>query len=84
MRFGPCCDGVPTVGGGVRKAGFKGGGGVRLSFPGFLGIDACVNSGVTLRGLRGVDRRCWTRSTWPILSNQIIADGGLILSPLCG
>ena len=27
-------------------------------------------------------RRCWTRSTWPILSNHIIADGGLILSPL--
>ena len=29
-------------------------------------------------------RRCWTRSTWPILSNHITADGGLILSPLCG
>ena len=55
MRFGPYCDGVSTVGGGVRKAGFNGGGGVRLSFPGFLGIAACVNSGVTLRGLRGVD-----------------------------
>ena len=31
----PCCDGVSTVGGGVRKAGFKGGGGVRLSLSGF-------------------------------------------------
>ena len=30
-----CCDGVSTVGGGVRKAGFKGGGGVRLSLSGF-------------------------------------------------
>ena len=29
-------------------------------------------------------RRCWTRSTWPILSNHVIADGGLILAPLCG
>ena len=29
------CDGVSTVGGGVRKAGFKGGGGVRLSLLGF-------------------------------------------------
>ena len=27
-------------------------------------------------------RRCWTRSTWLILSNHITADGGLILSPL--
>ena len=47
MRFGPCCDGVSAVGGGVRRAGFKGGGGVRLSLPGF-------NSGVSLKGLRGV------------------------------
>ena len=31
LRFGPFCDGVSTVGGGVRKTGFKGGGGVRLS-----------------------------------------------------
>ena len=29
-------------------------------------------------------RRCWTRSTWPILSNHVIADDGLILAPLCG
>ena len=37
------------MGGGVRKAGFKGGGGgVRLSFLG-------VNSGVTLTSLRRVD-----------------------------
>ena len=35
MIFGPCCDGVSTVGGGVWKAGFKGGGGVRISFSGF-------------------------------------------------
>ena len=53
--FGPCCDGVSTVGGGVRKAGFKGGGGVRLSLSGFWEIAACVNSGVTLKGLRGVE-----------------------------
>ena len=37
------------MGGGVRKAGFKGGGGVRLC------LSACVNSGVTLKGLRGVE-----------------------------
>ena len=53
-RFGPC-DGVSTVGGGVRKAGFKGGEGVRLSLSGFWEIAACVNSGVTLKGLRGVE-----------------------------
>ena len=35
LRFGPCCDGAPTVGGGVRKTGFKDGGEVRLSFSGF-------------------------------------------------
>ena len=49
MRFGPC-DGVPTVGGGVRKAG-----GVELSFSGFCKIAACVNLGVTLKGLMGVE-----------------------------
>ena len=38
------------MGGGVRKAGFKGCGGVRLSLSGF-----CVNSGVALKGLRGVE-----------------------------
>ena len=57
MRFGPCCYGVSTVGGGIRKAGFKGGGGVRLFFSGFCEIAACVNSGVTLKGLReGADK----------------------------
>ena len=55
MRFGPCGDGVSTVGGGVRKAGSKGGAGVRFSLSGFLEIAACVNSGVTLKGLRGVE-----------------------------
>ena len=53
MRFGDC-DGVSTVGGGVRKAGFKAGGGVELSFSGFCKIAACVNLGVRLKGLRGV------------------------------
>ena len=53
LRFGPCCDGVSTVGGRVRKAGFKGGGEVRLSLPGFW--ETCVNSGVTLKGLRVVE-----------------------------
>ena len=54
MRFGPC-DGVSTVGGGVRKAGFKVSGGVELSFSGFCKIAACVNLGVTLKGLMGVE-----------------------------
>ena len=49
MRFGPC-DGVSTVGEGVRKAG-----GVELSFSGFCKIAACVNLGVTLKGLMGVE-----------------------------
>ena len=48
-------DGVSTVGGGVRKAGFKGGGLVELSFSWFCKIAACVNLGVTLNGLGGVD-----------------------------
>ena len=43
------------MGGGVRKARFKGGGGVRLSLSGFGEIAACVNSGVSLKGLRGVE-----------------------------
>ena len=55
LRFGPCCDGVSTVGGGVRKAGFKGGGGVRLSLSGFWEIAAWYNSGVTLKRLRRVE-----------------------------
>ena len=55
MRFGPCCDGVSTVGEGVGIAGFKGGGGVELSFSGFCEIAVCVNLGVTLKRLRGVD-----------------------------
>ena len=45
MRFGPC-DGVSTVGGGVRKPGFKVSGGLELSFSGFCKIAACVNLGV--------------------------------------
>ena len=44
----------PTVGGGVRKARFKGGSGVELSFSGFCEIAAYVNLGVTLKRLRGV------------------------------
>ena len=40
--------------GGVRKARFKGGSGVELSFSGFCEIAACVNLGVTLKTLRGV------------------------------
>ena len=54
MRFGPC-DGVSTVRGGVRKAGFKGGGGVELSFSGFCRIAACINFSVMLKGLREVE-----------------------------
>ena len=40
--------GFLLLGGGVRKAGFKGSGGVELSFSGFCKIAACVNLGVTL------------------------------------
>ena len=54
MRLGPC-GGVSTLGEGVRKAGFKGFGGVELSFSGFCEIAACVNLGVTLKGFRGVE-----------------------------
>ena len=54
MRFGPC-DGVSTLGGGVRKAGFKVSGAVELWFSGFCKIAACVNLGVTLKGLMGVE-----------------------------
>ena len=54
MRFGHC-DGVCTVGGGVRKARFKVSGGVELSFSGFCKIAACVSLGVTLKGLMGVE-----------------------------
>ena len=43
------------MGGAVRKAGFKGSGGVKLSFSGFCKIAACVNIGVTLKGLRRVE-----------------------------
>ena len=43
------------MGGGVRKAGFKVSGGVELSFSGFCKIAACVNLGVTLKGLREVE-----------------------------
>ena len=43
------------MGGGVRKAGFTAGGGVELSFSGFCKIASCVNSGVTLKRLRGVE-----------------------------
>ena len=43
------------MGGGVRKAVSKGSGGVELSFSGFCKIAACVNLGVTLKGLRGVE-----------------------------
>ena len=43
------------MGGGVRKAGFKGGGGMELSFSFFCKIAACFKSGVTLNGLRAVE-----------------------------
>ena len=49
------CDGVSIVGGGVRKAGFKAGDRLELSFSGLYEIAACVKSGVTLKGLRGVE-----------------------------
>ena len=44
-----------TVERGVRKAGFKGGGGVKLPFSGFCKIAACAKLGVTLKRLRGLD-----------------------------
>ena len=40
---------------GVRKEGFKGGGGVELTFSGFCKIAACFKSGVTYKGLRRVE-----------------------------
>ena len=43
------------MGGGVRKPGFRGGGGVKLSFSDFCEIVAWVNSCVTLKRLRGVE-----------------------------
>ena len=43
------------MGGRVRRAGFKGGGGVRLSLSGLCKIATCVNLGVTLKGLMGVE-----------------------------
>ena len=43
------------MGGGLRKAGFTGFGGVELSFSGFCEIAGCVNLGVTLKGFRGVE-----------------------------
>ena len=42
------------MGGGLRKAGFTGFGGVELSFSGFCEIAGCVNLDVTLKGFRGV------------------------------
>ena len=45
------------MGGGIRKAGFKGVG-VKFPFSGFCEIAACVNSGVTLKGLRGGADKC--------------------------
>ena len=38
----------------LQTSALKGGGGVWLSLSGFCEISACVNSGVTLKGLRGV------------------------------
>ena len=46
---------MSTVRGGVRKAGFKSGCEVELSFSGFSKVAACVNLGVTLKGLGGVE-----------------------------
>ena len=43
------------MGGGVRKAGFKGRGVVKLSISGFCKMAACVNIGVKLKGLRRVE-----------------------------
>ena len=44
------------MGGGFRKARFKGGGGgVKLPFSGFCKITASAKLGVTLKRLRGVD-----------------------------
>ena len=54
MRFG-AYDGFSTVGGGVRKAGFKGSGEVELPFSDFYKIAACFKSGVKLKGLGGVE-----------------------------
>ena len=44
-----------TVGRGVRKAGLKGGGGLKLPLSSVCKIAACAQLGVTLKRLRGVD-----------------------------
>ena len=61
MRFGPC-DGVSTVGGGVRKPGFKVSGGLELSFSGFCKTAACISLGVRLKGLMGVENAAVART----------------------
>ena len=45
------CGGVSTVGGGVKKVGFKSGCGVELTFSGFCKIATCFKSGVSKKGL---------------------------------
>ena len=54
MLFG-ACDGVSTVGGGVKKVGFKSGYGVELTFSGFCKIATCFKSGVSKKGFRRVE-----------------------------
>ena len=72
------------MGGGVRKAGFKGGGGVGLSFSGFCKIAACVNLGVTLKGLRRVENAAFAVQEYCVLDVKsgtalIISSGGVLI-----
>ena len=71
------------MGEGVRKAGFKVSGGVELSFSGFCKIAACVNLGVTLKELRGVDNATVAVNESGVLSFKsgtvLIISSGLVL-----
>ena len=72
------------MGGGVRKAGFKGGGGVELSVSGFCKIAACVNLVVTLTGLRGAENAAVAVKESCVLNVKsgtvlIISSGGVLV-----
>ena len=88
MRFGPCYDGVSSVGGGVRKAEFKGGEGVRLSLSGFERWPLLFNSGVSLKGLRGVENAVVAVEESCVLDVKsgtvlIISSGRVLVSNSC-
>ena len=70
------------MGGGVRKAGFKVSGGVELSFSGFCKIAACVNLGVTLKGLMGLENAAVAvEESWEldVKSGALFSSGRLLV-----